>query len=55
MAVDAAFDDSKMFMDEDGNPREFDMYDPDVSEREVERLRVRLEAAPTGVSHHDEG
>ncbi len=54
-AVDEAFEDSKMFMDEDGNPREFAMYDPDVIEREVARFAERLAAAPSGVSPHDEG
>lgn len=54
-AVDAAFSESKMFVDEDGNEREVEFLNPDVIEREVARFAARLAAAPSGVSPHDEG
>ncbi len=54
-AVDAVFESSSTFLDEDGNEREFVMYDPDLIEREVARWNAQLQAAPSGVSPHDEG
>lgn len=54
-AVDDAFKVTKGFFDEDGNEREIEFLNPDVIEQEVARFRLRLEAAPSGVSPHDEG
>lgn len=54
-AVDDAFSSFTSFRDEDGNEREVELLNPDVIEMEVERFRLRLAAAPSGVSPHDEG
>lgn len=54
-AVDEAFTSVTGFRDEDGNEREVEFLNPDVIEQEVARFRMRLEAAPSGVSPHEEG
>jgi hypothetical protein len=54
-AVDDAFSSITSFRDEDGNEREVEFLNPDVIEKEVERFRLRLASAPSGVSPHDEG
>lgn len=54
-AVDDAFTDVSSFMDEDGNHRTVEFLNPDVIEKEVERLRIFLDNSPSGVSPYDEG
>ncbi|WPH58236.1 hypothetical protein SEA_LUCKYSOCKE_120 [Streptomyces phage LuckySocke] len=54
-AVDEAFSDFGSFLNEDGEQVTVEFLNPDVIEMEVARFRARLEAAPSGVSPHDEG
>lgn len=54
-AVDGIFKSTSSFLDEDGNEREFGSIDSDVIEKEVARFAARLQAAPSGVSPHEEG
>ncbi len=54
-AVDDVFADLGSFLNEDGERVTVEFLNPDVIEKEVERFRLRLAAAPSGVSPHDEG
>lgn len=54
-AVDEAFADMNSFVNEDGEHITVEFLNPDVIEKEVQRFAARLQAAPSGVSPHDEG